>query len=70
MTTTKLRRGEYQITIGGRTLYLTQEICMDTNRKLEWNLYNENDEWMGSSKTKKLMMKSLKQADESKNYDF
>lgn len=60
MTTTKLRRGAYQITIEGRTLYLSQEVCIDTNRKGEWMLYDENDQWMGSSKTKKSAIRSLK----------
>ena len=60
MKTTKIRKGEYQITIGGKTLGLINDICIDTGKNLGWNLYNEDGEWMGCSDTKKKLMQSLK----------
>jgi len=60
MKTTKIRKGEYQITIGGKTLDLINDICIDTGKNLGWNLYNEDGEWMGCSDTKKKLMQSLK----------
>jgi len=60
MKTTKIRKGEYQITIGGKTLDLINEICIDTGKNQGWNLYNEDGEWMGSSNTKKKLVQSLK----------
>ena len=62
MKTTKIRKGEYQITIGGRTLDLINDICIETGKNQGWNLYNEDGEWMGSSDTKKQMVQSLKHA--------
>ena len=62
MKTTKLRKGEYQITLGERTLDLINDICIETGKNQGWNLYNEQGEWMGSSDTKKQMLQSLKHA--------
>ena len=60
MTTTKLRKGEYQITIGGRTLDLINDICIETGKNQGWILYNEQGEWMGSADTKKKLVQALK----------
>ena len=46
MKTTKIRKGEYQITIGGKTLDLINDICIDTGKNQGWNLYNDDGEWM------------------------
>ena len=70
MKTTKIRKGEYQITLGGRTLSLINDICFDTGKNQGWTLYDEQSEWMGCASTKKSLVRAMKQADEEKNYDF
>ena len=60
MKTTKIRKGEYQITIGDRTLNLINDICIDTGKNQGWNLYNDHGEWMGSADTKKKLVNTLK----------
>ena len=60
MKVSKVRKGEYQITLGGRTLDLINDICIETGKNQGWNLYNEDGEWMGHADTKKQSVKSLK----------
>ena len=60
MKTTKLRKGEYQITIGGETFTLINDICFETGKNQGWNLYNEQDEWCGCADTKKKLVRALK----------
>ena len=60
MKTIKIRKGEYQITLGGRTLDLINDVCIDTGKDQGWNLYNEQGEWMGCADTKKKLVQSLK----------
>ena len=70
MKTTKIRKGEYQITLGGRTLDLINDICFDTGKDQGWNLYNEQGEWIGCGDTKKSLVRAMKKMDEEGNYDF
>ena len=61
MQTTKVRRGEYQITLNGITLSLINDICIDTGKNQGWNLRDkEDDEWMGHADTKKKLIQALK----------
>jgi len=60
MQTTKVRRGEYQITLNGIMLSLINDICIDTGKNQGWNLYNEDGEWMGCADTKKKLIQALK----------
>ena len=60
MTTTKLRKGEYQITIGSHTLSIINDVCIETGKNQGWNLYDDQGEWMGHADTKKKLLQALK----------